>query len=364
MKHSLRILFGIAFVFSAGQRHVSGQTVIRGSPMCTTCRIRLERVTQIGGLDTDVSETLLVARDSRGRLFVALEGHATEIRVFSSSGQLLRQLGRPGGGPGEYRLIRGLRLGIGDSLYVYDFGHARIDVYDPALRLERSIQTVSFINSSNGWWVVPQLGYVVNASIRSRSLSGIPMHAIDAQGKLIMSFGSQDGVFKQDLQFSWMRRAAVVSDGIWTMHVNEYVLEKWNKEGSRAKHIRRDAGWFEPWWTYPAADLPSPPLGIGLDIDSNGRLWTVTLVPSSTQKAFRKIKTGERGATYAEYIDEEKSFDSVIEILEPNTARLVASTRVDQKLLVVLGNQYYAGYRQGPDGIGFIDIWRATFSHR
>ena len=350
---------------AAGQLDpVFGQTIIRGSPQCGKCKLHLNRVTEIGGLDTEISETLLVARDSKGRVYVSNEGRATEIRVFSPGGKLLAQVGKPGSGPGEFRFIRGLRIGVADSLHVYDAGQSRITVFDPLLRLIRVVPTQQFVNSPNGWWVTQQGSYVANASIRSRSQSGIPMHLVDAEGRLQKSFGSEAGVFRSDFGHAWMRRAAVVQDGIWGLHLNEYLLEKWDRAGTRKAHIRREARWFEPWWTYPDAELPSPPMSIGLHADSLGRLWTVTLVASANQKKYREVKPGERGSRYATYKDQDRAFDSMIEILDPVVGRLIASGRVAPKLIVDLGNQYYVGYREGPNGVGYMDIWHVTLLSR
>lgn len=59
-----------------------------------------------------------------GTLVIANAG-SNEIRFYDGSGQHIRNVGREGDAPGEYRLISALGSGPGDSLWVYDYGARR-----------------------------------------------------------------------------------------------------------------------------------------------------------------------------------------------------------------------------------------------
>jgi hypothetical protein len=51
-------------------------------------------------------------------------------------------------------------------------------------------------------------------------------------------------------------------------------------------------------------------------------------------------------------------YDSMIEVLDPATGRLLASTRIDAALGFLLPGGYAASYREDDGGNPFIDIWR------
>jgi hypothetical protein len=64
-----------------------------------------------------------------GTIYVA-DGMAYEVRAFSPEGEPLRQMGREGGGPGEFRAV--LSLGtLGDTLVVLDPGNGRLGFLSP-----------------------------------------------------------------------------------------------------------------------------------------------------------------------------------------------------------------------------------------
>ena len=62
-----------------------------------------------------------------GRIVVA-DGGAGTLRMFGPEGTLRWSAGRPGDGPGEYRLIESLGVGPGDSIWVFDFGLRRFTI--------------------------------------------------------------------------------------------------------------------------------------------------------------------------------------------------------------------------------------------
>ena len=92
---------------------------------------RLESVLSLGtagitgDLQPDVfgSIAALVA-DEDGNVYIA-DGQAREIRVFDPAGRHLRNIGRSGSGPGEFRYLNSMAW-LADTLLVLDPGNARI----------------------------------------------------------------------------------------------------------------------------------------------------------------------------------------------------------------------------------------------
>ncbi len=78
-----------------------------------------------GSLEFTRIRDLLV--DSEGLIYV-LDGPST-IPVLSPSGDLVRTIGRPGAGPGEFRGISSAFLGSADTLFLYDIELARLTAF-------------------------------------------------------------------------------------------------------------------------------------------------------------------------------------------------------------------------------------------
>ncbi|GIW50956.1 MAG: hypothetical protein KatS3mg081_0311 [Gemmatimonadales bacterium] len=74
---------------------------------------RLEPDLKIGGAEASgpavFGQVLGLEVDGRGSMYV-LDGHASEIRVFDSSGSYVRSIGRLGRGPGEFRASAGMAM--------------------------------------------------------------------------------------------------------------------------------------------------------------------------------------------------------------------------------------------------------------
>ena len=69
--------------------------------------------------------------DRRGRFWV-LDGQASELRVFSPTGEYVRTVGRAGGGPGEFRQPVRVDEGPDGNLWVMDPQNTRLSVFDSA----------------------------------------------------------------------------------------------------------------------------------------------------------------------------------------------------------------------------------------
>jgi hypothetical protein len=91
-----------------------------------------------GPVEYQFQDVVGVVRLNDGRLVVA-DGGASEIRLYDPAGRFMRAAGRPGDGPGEYRLIDAIGLGPGDTLWVYDFGQRRFTLLGADLLVARTV---------------------------------------------------------------------------------------------------------------------------------------------------------------------------------------------------------------------------------
>lgn len=67
-----------------------------------------------------------------GRRFALLDQIQGNVKVFDPSGSWLRSVGRPGDGPGEFRLVSDAVLIEDDMLIVLDVAHRRLSRFDSA----------------------------------------------------------------------------------------------------------------------------------------------------------------------------------------------------------------------------------------
>lgn len=70
---------------------------------------------------------------------VVADGQNLLLRLFSSSGRLLKTVGGRGAGPGEFRTIKVMRRCGGDSVFVYDPALVRVSVFSPTADYVRMI---------------------------------------------------------------------------------------------------------------------------------------------------------------------------------------------------------------------------------
>jgi hypothetical protein len=91
-----------------------------------------------GGDWETFADVTAVAFDARGRLYVVDRG-ARRVLVYDSSGRFQRELGRIGGGPGEFMLPVGVAVTADGLTAVGDAGHRSILLFDAEGRHVRSV---------------------------------------------------------------------------------------------------------------------------------------------------------------------------------------------------------------------------------
>ncbi len=90
-----------------------------------------------GRAHEEFSGFVFPVRLSDGRLVVANSG-SHELRVFDSRGTWQKSIGRSGDGPGEFRSLAWLHVGVGDTLRTYDWSLLRVSVFSPDGTFQRS----------------------------------------------------------------------------------------------------------------------------------------------------------------------------------------------------------------------------------
>jgi hypothetical protein len=336
-------LFLLSFVLGPPMPPTSPQgaaQTIGSAPSCPRCDIVLEKVATIPVsdlVDTEDSATLrgkslLFAEDSKGRIFAAAVG-GTSIKIIDKLRQATMTIPSATNGTGLFQWITQLQLTSGDSLFVSDKYGERHSLYAPdgsPVRTRRS--PITPINEER----VLSDGSVVGlaAVFRPKSTFGMPLHLISRVGSYVISFGSSSRTFRIDHRAEYLRYLApskpvAGAQSIWVARPYDYVVEKWSVDGRRIKTLVRTADWLRPWpnwyhrrwskWETRITTVALPAL-TGIAVLQNGIIASLVIVPDSSQPS-----QGDEPAAgvVPSTIVAAASVHSVVEVLDPETARVV-----------------------------------------
>lgn len=101
-----------------------------------------EEVYRVGSLDGDAWETFgavaATAFDARGNLYV-LDRQASRITVVDRDGGFVREVGRPGEGPGELRMPVAFTVMPDGRIVIADLGHRAYQIFGPDGAFDRMV---------------------------------------------------------------------------------------------------------------------------------------------------------------------------------------------------------------------------------
>ena len=241
---------------------------------------------------------LQVFRDRTGRYFVLVQGQLPLI--FTSRGRFLRQLGRSGEGPGEFRAASFVSALPGDSLLVLDTRLLRASVYSSDLRFVRSVGLPFYVSAARllDW---PKR-VAVNGVSYSRADAGWPLHIIDFSGSTanrIASFGDNNGEMRPGENARLIRRfVAGGTDSFWALQMLKYQVTHYGADGRVLTAIRREPSWFvgESSWSLGSPRRPPSP-ALQTAAIRGDTLWVAARVP---RKDWEKAWSGTRASGLGE----------------------------------------------------------------
>jgi hypothetical protein len=264
---------------------------------------------------------------SDGHIVVPLDDSpAGAVGVFDSAGRLVRRVGRAGDGPGEFRSVQSIGLGLGDSLWVIDNLY-RAHVFAPP-PLVTFARTIRFERPNTGR--VTPFGILSAGVYTSAGLQSA--HLVNWDGQLVREYGASAPAASVDDRLG----SPAVRDTarVWVPYAKAYVLELLDAGGTVAQRIERRLSWFPPdsgargfaWQAKPPPRIHA--VNIGVDgniwvlIRRANRAWKPQEVPGATRPD-RPVEARRLGAVnFAEL------FEGVIEVLDPRDGRLIATRDV------------------------------------
>ncbi len=314
-------------------------------PDCPPCRISLELATTLGDDEEGlVGNFFAIARDGRGRYLTAFPEYGSSMAVFAADGTYLRSFGRSGQGPGEFRWIDKIRT-TSDRIHVFD---------TPAQR--RTILTLDF--DVEGTTPLPAqpvdvevLGdslIAVNSLIHAADQGSHAIHLLDRSGRVTQSVGPLDGRERGSFLTSDLR-ALAATDGqrFWSMHRTRYLLELWTVTGEKLKEIELERPWLEPYegvCCVRSPEEPPQPLIREIQLDSEGRLWVLaTVAADDWWEGLVRQEEAVEGNEW-QVADWDRFVDTMVEVIDPEDGRVLASERFDPWLQSFAAERTVASY--------------------
>jgi hypothetical protein len=255
-------------------------------------------------------------------------GEPTRIVEYAASGVATgRSIGRSGGGPGEFRHIRYLRV-TGDTLFAYDWVRARMVRFHAssfALIGESSLPAHSHsIQLRSG-------RTVGTGSIETIKSIGFPLHLFSADGGVERSFGVSERLPPNTPANRQIRRLAASprDDSFWNAPPSEYRLERWTAKGEIAETLEQS----RPWFALPAANAgrasaTAPATNVtGIRTGDDGNLWVLLHRPHERWRDAVERSANPEGQPSIRA--DRPYLVAVLEVIEASSGSLIASLDFD-----------------------------------
>jgi hypothetical protein len=305
-----------------------------------------------------------MSRDGRGRIYVTWQnyGHGPELAaVYDSTGRFIQEIGRKGKGPGEFIYPVTVNVDRRNQLLVWDFDGMRETVFDSSYRFVRQ-----YIQRAATLVILPDGRKVANFSALDARNNPAPVSVYDSLGAVVTAFGATD-VAHPGVEPWRANRFVGLGSGntVWAALPDMYRLERWTLTGHLTNIFTRATEWFAPITKQANLNLGELPTPVTRAVreDPAGRVWFVVSVAAEHWRASlgKPRMVPGRATTYPER-NRSASYDTMIDVIDVNTGKLLVSQRVPGMMQFFLADDLISSYRQDADGTPIIEIWRVRLA--
>ncbi len=362
--------FGLAVVFglALSARDAQAQQELQSTEedRSCSCRIVLSLDLLLRSSSTAapaISPSAFVARGPRGSYVVGPSFSPGELLSFDSAGSFRQSVGRFGQGPGELGRVR--FVGNLSSEVVGVLDGARLSAVGSGGRISAQVslppgvRAFRFAGVGNGHIVV------------NNYMPGHPAFVLlDSSLTVVRSFGPrtpEESKSDSDAIQYWV--ASLGANRFAAVARNyRYGVEVWSTGGTRISQRTVEASWFERWTQTDllAAGPGAPPFPRveGVFADSLQQVWILGVVTdrrAPNRQPPRRSGSGAR--VVGEYVapqveDFDTRFDTVLDVVDPTTGRVLVSQRFDRYLQRFTSDGRIYTTSEGPDGLLRVEIWK------
>jgi len=333
-----------------------------------------------------------VTADSR--LFV-FDEQGPSLKLFDSTGKLVRFVGRKGGGPGEFEQVTGMGILPNGNLAIWDASHSRVNVYDAAGDfLQQWRVPMSGFFTSNGLFTARDSSIVLTLPLTVDGLGGesgyvrfsstgavrdstrVPRWVDSTPQVLGQASNGQVRVsmalpFAPTNQNTWSSMGALISgpSAPYVFYITQAskrpvkILRDWTPVQTLPQEraeARERTTWVVrmsiPDWKWPGGDIPSTkPAYQGLRTANDGRVWVYvhSLAERSEATESGPAMPGESPPPPRHYFE-----PNVVDVFEPSgfyLGRLSHSRSMNP--LRMRGNHVW-GVLTDSSGVAYVARWR------
>jgi hypothetical protein len=341
---------------------ITAQTVIPDAPSCGACSIEVQELFRFESTPNNPipGPPLSVTVDAQGRFWLYFREEAPWI--YDQSGKFVRQIGRRGEGPGEFKNpFYGVRI-TGDSIVVLDAELGRATVISPNLQIGRAVRVPYPVTvMAVGQWP----SAIAAAHMYNADRIGWPLHEISfdsATASLGKSLGVNRGELRPGQYGSILQTISNPRSGaFWAADVGRYRIAHWRFDGSLQRVIERHPSWFQGesrvWMGNPTT--PPPPLIRALYDDEAGNLWVFTLVARSTWQNYWPSGL-QPGQELSPVLSPAPHLlrQTMIEVLDVHANRVVSRATIDAYVMHAIPGNRVVAYSESRNGDPVVRLMR------
>jgi hypothetical protein len=329
--------------------------IVDDSNPCTDCRIRLERIASIGNEGAGYVGEPWAVQLWQGMWAVTHLAKPGSISLYSRNGDFLKDVGRRGEGPGEYKMA-GRTAVRGDTLFVFDPDLQRVTYYTSTDKHAGSFKVG--VRDARAMEVLKDGRILFTGRVRTTASVGYPLH-VTSRNSSVRSFGAVKPIVDPARPHAHLRASSMMPDGsILTARFTEYLLEQWDSNGRKIAEWRRNVPWFSP---HGKGGIRSPteppnPLIDAVYVDDNMLAWVMLGVPDKNWKAAVRQKGVLQGRTIYEASNNEY-MDALIEVIDLKTGKLIARMQMDARALSASAHGIIVTEAETVNSVR-LDVWR------
>lgn len=302
--------------------------------------------------------------DGRARIWV-LQPNEPAI-LFDSKGKFLRSVGEKGKGPGEYGAPVEVIAFHRDSVALVDALNLRTSILDADLVPRRFVSTP---------WIPKPLvvaewpsRLVGRAVARTPRSAGYPLHLLSMAGRelsVAKSFGADSGTLLPGSLPSALALARCDSKTFWAAELSRYQLTEWTYDGRAIRVLDRRPDWFRGDGGQGLGNPREPPPARIADTRcaDDGLLWVLINTPKASWRNAWPSRGQAREVRSAE-IRFSQLFETIIEVVDPRSAQVVARQRTSEYLFGLLAGNRAAAFRNEADGTPSVAILQLTLRRK